>query len=127
MGFISMIMNRVLFITEPRVFTNVDNTSYEITAISAKIDNTKEVLIGSNKEVSFELSFYTKDGEDYIEKDTVFRNLKKEYIIPELGIIPVISGLFSNDKEVVYNMAKILSNYYGYTLKPLGEQIFLTA
>ena len=118
-------MEDILFLTELRDFTNVDNTVYSVSAISAKVDNTKQVLIGSNNTISFELSFYTREGEDYKVKDTIFRELHKEYEVPNVGIVPVISGLFSKNKETVYNMAKIVAGYYGYTLKPIEEQIFL--
>lgn len=115
----------MLFLTNPRLFTNVDNTTYEIGAISAKIDNTKEVTVGSTNPVSFEFTFYELKGQELKAKETLFRDINKSYNIPNIGIVSMVEGLLSSDKNTVFNMAYILCNYYGYTLKPLEEQDFL--
>jgi len=115
----------MLFLTNPRLFTNVDNTTYEIGAISAKINNTKEVIVGSNNSVSFEFTFYEIKEQELKARETLFRDINKDYDIPNVGVISMVGGLLSSDKNTVFNMASILCNYYGYTLKPFEEQIFL--
>jgi|694.fasta_scaffold119797_2 hypothetical protein len=118
-------MNDLIFITEPRSFTNVDNTTFIINGISGKINNSYEIIIGSDEQIQFELKFWTYVDNTYIEKSIITVPLKKEYDIPNIGLVPIISGFFSPDKEVIYNMAKIISLHFGYTLVPFLEQSFL--
>lgn len=118
-------MKDIIFLTEPRIFKNVDNTEYTVVGISGKIHNSYEVIIGSNLPVKFELKFWENKDLEYIEREVIEGALNKEYNIPNIGIVPILSGFFSTDKETIYNMAKIVCAYYGYDLKPLTDQIFL--
>lgn len=117
--------NDIIFLTEPRVFKTVDNTEYTVVGISGKINSSYEVIIGPNEPINFELKFWVNVDNEYIVKDTLFNKLTKEYNIPNLGIVPILSGFFSADKLTIYNMAKIVCGYYGYTLKDFSEQTFL--
>ena len=118
-------MTDIIFICDPREFINTDNTKFTIEGISGKIDNTSEVIIGSNNSIRFQLKFWQKEGDSFKEKETIIGVLDKEYDIPSVGVIPIISGFFSTSKETIYQMATIVCGYYGYTLKPLEEQIYL--
>lgn len=114
-----------LFLIQSKTFPTITNSTYTIDAISAKINNSKEVLIGSTDPISFELIFHSKVGEEYIVKEVVVADLYKAYGIPQLGKVEILSGLFSSNKETIYQMASIVTAYYGYELLPLEDQIYL--
>lgn len=115
----------MIFIVEPKNFLTVDNTFYTIEGISAKINNSKEITIGSNNPINFEITFWSKNENSiFYEKSKITGNFLKKYNVPNVGDFEIMSGLFSSDPQTIYNSVNFLCNYYGYVLKPMNEQNF---
>ena len=114
-----------IFLTLPRTFKDTDNTDFEIIGLSAKVAQTTEVFIGNTLPIKFELKFWRKENDVYLVDDIKLGVLEKDYTLPGLGKVEIMSGLFSSNKQTVYDAANLVCTYYGYTLLPLTDQTFL--
>ena len=118
-------MKDIIFLTVPKKFVNFDNTTFTIMGISAKLNNSHEIIIGSNNDIQVELKFWEKVNEEYIEKNVLQGKFKKAYTIPNIGEVKAMSGLFSPNKQEIYQVATLVAIKYGYQLLPFEEQTIL--
>lgn len=115
-----------IFRTESRNFpTPVDEVGYVIEGVSAEFLNGE---IGDKSTYNCLFTFYTKDAYgQFVAQESITKEVSKEILVPGMGLISIVSSLFSGKRQDIYNGASLLAKLYGYTLLPIEQQTELIA